>query len=332
MATLITGAGLIGSHAARLLVDRGEPVWLYDVNPVPEHVASVVDPARVGLIRGDVLDLEGLGGALREQQIDRILHTAALLTIGVREAPYQGVRTNILGTATVLEAARLAGVRRVVLTSSATVYYGLFDQPAAAPYPEDFPMRVVSQRPASVYAATKLAGEHLALLYADLYGLDVVVVRFAAVLGLWPGATGGAAARLVRALLEPTLRGEAAVIADPALVWEGGDEFVDVRDAAGGAVAALFAARPAARVYSIGMGVLHSFEDFVRAAARAVPGFRVQVRAKPAGGFAGYPLIRPQPSDIGAAKRELGFAPQYDLADALAACATYLAGRRQTKA
>lgn len=324
MATLITGAGLIGSHVARLLADRGESVYLYDVNPVRDHVASVVDPARVGLIRGDVLDLEGLGRGLRDHRIGRILHTAALLTAAVREAPYEGVRVNVLGTATLLEAARRAGLRRVVLSSSSTVYYALFNEPAAAPYPEDFGMRVVSQRPTSVYAATKLAGEHLGLLYGDLYGLDVVVVRFAAVLGLWPGPTGGMASRLVRALLEPALRGEPAVIDDPRLVWHGGDEFVDVRDAAAGAVAALAAPAPSARVYSIGMGVLHGFDDFVQAARRVVPGLRVEVRVTPAGGFAGYPLLRPQPSDNSAARRDLGFAHTHDLTAALAACAAYL--------
>ena len=328
MATLITGAGLIGCHVARILLERGEPTWLYDVKLDPIAIESVVDSARVGQIQGDVEDLPRLEEIIREHKIDRILHTAASLTAGIRQDPLRGIRTNILGTAAILEAARRAGVRRVVLTSSSTVYYALLDQPATAPCPEDFVMRVVTQRPSSIYSATKLAGEHLGLLYTDLYGVDVVVVRLAAVCGLWAGPSGGMAGRLVRALLEPAIRGQPAVIDDPLLVWRGGDEFVDPRDAAAGAVAALFAEHPQSRVYSIGMGVLHGFDDFVRAAGEAIPGFRVEVRVEPTGGFAGYRYLRSQPSDIGAAKRELGWAPKYDLAAIMKACATFLAGHR----
>lgn len=327
MATLITGAGLIGSHAARLLAEREEPTWLYDLNPDATAVASVVDPERIGLIRGDVEDLERLEQVLREHRIDRILHTAAYLTAGMRQDLLRGIRTNVVGTLTVLEAARRAGARRVVLCSSSTVYYAAFDDGATAPCPEDFSMRVLSQRPQSFYAATKLSVEHFGLLYADHYAADVVVIRPAAVLGLSSPA-GGITGRLVRALLEPAIRGEPSVIDDPLLVWRGGDEFVDVRDAAAGSVAALFADHPQSRVYSIGTGTLYSFEDFVRAACEAVPGCRVEVRVRPTGGFAGYRLIRSQPSDIGAAKRELGWTPRYDLAATMKECAAYITRHR----
>ena len=324
MATLITGAGLIGCHAARILLERGEPVWLYDLKPDPTAIESVVDSTRIGLIQGDVEDDARLEGILRKHKIDRILHTAASLTAGIRQDPLRGIRTNILGTAAVLEAARRAGVSRVVFTSSSTVYYALLNQSAMAPCPEDFSMRVVTQRPSSIYSATKLAGEHLGLLYTDLYGVDVVVVRLAAVCGLWAGPSGGMAGLLVRALLEPAMQGRPVVIDDPLLVWLGGDEFVDPRDAAAGTVAALFAENPQSRVYSIGMGVLHGFDDFVRAAGEAIPGLRVEVRVEPTGGFAGYRYLRSQPSDIGAARRELGWAPQYDLAAIMKECSTFL--------
>jgi len=331
MATLITGAGLIGSRVARLLMDRGEPAWLYDVRPNPSVLASVVDLGRVGLIQGDIEDGAALDRVLREHRIERIVHTAALLTAGILLDIPCGIRANVVGTVTVLEAARRAGVGRVVLTSSSTLYYGLCNEPASAPCPEDFAMRVISQRPGSLYAATKLAVEHLGLLYTDLYGLDVVVVRPAGVLGLWPGGTGGFSGRLVRALLEPAIRGEATVIDNPLFVWQGGDEFVDARDAASGLVAALFADRPVSRVYSVGMGVLHSFEDFVRAAREAVPGLRVEVRVEPKGGFSGFRFVRQQPSDIGAAKRELGWTPRYDLAATMKDCAAFISGRHSAE-
>jgi len=326
MATLITGAGLIGSHVARLLLARGEPAVLFDVRPNRAAIGSVVDLESVELIQGDIEDAAALDRVLREHRINRIVHTAALLTAGILPDIPRGVRTNIVGTVTLLDAARRAGVGRVVLTSSSTLYYALCNQPASAPVPEDFTMRVTSQRPGSIYAATKLAVENFGLLYFDQFGVDVVVVRPAGVLGLWPGGTGGFTGRLMRALLEPAIRGRTSVIEDPAFVWKGGDEFVDARDAASGLVAALFAERPVGRVYSVGMGVLHSFKDFLQAAEQAVPGLRVDIRVEPKGGFSGFQFERSQPSDISAAKRDLGWAPQYDLAAAVKNCATFLTG------
>jgi len=228
VAILITGAGLIGTEAARQLVARGEEVWLLDFRPDATAVTAMVGPGRVGLIQADVEDIAAIEGALREHSIDRVLHTAAFLTAGMSQDLLRGIRTNIVGTATVLEAARRNRVRRVVLTASSTAYYGLFNEPAATPYPEDFAMRVVSQRPQSLYAATKLAGEHLGLIYQHSYGVDVVIVRFAAVLGLSPWSTGGIGGRLLRTLLEPAIRGEPAVIDDPLIVWRGGDEFAEI--------------------------------------------------------------------------------------------------------
>ena len=325
MATLITGAGLIGCHVARLLVERGEPAWLYDVHPNRAAIATVVDPAGLGIVQGDVEDVALLERLLRENRIDRIVHTAALMTAGILPDIPRGVRTNVVGTTAILEAARRVGAGRVVLTSSSTLYYGLCNQPASAPYPEDFAMHVVSQRPGSIYAATKLAIEHLGLLYRDLYGLDVVIARPAAVLGLWAGGPGGFTGRLVRSLLEPAIRGETVVIDDPQIAWKGGDEFIDARDAASGLVAALFATNPDARVYSIGMGVLHTFEEFVQAGRQAVPALRVEVRVAPQGGFAGFKFERAQPSDIRAARRDLGWVPQYDLAAIMKNCAGFIA-------
>jgi UDP-glucose 4-epimerase len=212
-----------------------------------------------------------------------------------------------------------------VLTSSSTVYYGMFNELASAPYPADFPMRIISQRPGSFYSATKVATEHLALVYHDQFGLDVVIVRPGAVLGLWAGGDGGITGRLVRALIEPGLRGEVARIDDPMLVWRGGDEFVDARDAASGLVAALFAQEPKTRVYSIAMGVLHSFDDFVAAARASVPGLRVEVGVNRQGGFAGFKYPRPQPADAATPRVELGWKAEYDLSAIMRDCATFIA-------
>jgi UDP-glucose 4-epimerase len=325
MTTLITGAGLIGSQVARLLVARGEPVVLYDLCPDLAAIATMVDPALIRIEQGDIRNGEQLEHLMRAAKVDRVVHTAALMTAGILPDIAHGVSVNVVGTATLLDLARRLGVGRFVLTSSSTVYYSTFNEPTSVPYPADFPIRIVSQHPGSFYSATKVAVEHLALVYREQFGLDVVIVRPGAVLGLWAGGDGGITGRLVRSLIAPALRGAPARIDDPMLVWRGGDEFVDARDAASGLVAALFAPEPKTRVYSIGMGVLHSFDDFVAAARAAVPGLRVEVGVNPQGGFAGFKYPRPQPADATTPRAELGWKAEYDLAAIMRDCAAFIA-------
>jgi UDP-glucose 4-epimerase len=187
-------------------------------------------------------------------------------------------------------------------------------------------MAVLSERPTTFYSATKLAGEHLALIYAADFGVDVVLLRYGAVIGEWAGPNRSIPGRLVRALLLPALKGEPAVIDDPMLVWQGGDDFVDARDCARANAAALAAPAPRQRVYHVTMGRMAGFADFVAAAQRLYPGFKADLRVTAKAGFAGFPKVRPATSDLVAAERELGFMPRYDLDAALAECARWLAG------
>jgi UDP-glucose 4-epimerase len=232
---------------------------------------------------------------------------------------------NILGGVNVLEAARKFGLARVVLASSSTVSYAAFASNPGERYPEDFQMKVLSERPTTFYSATKLAGEHLALIFAADFGVDVVLLRYGAVIGEWAGPNRSIPGRLVRALLVPAMKGETAVIDDPMLVWQGGDDFVDARDVARANALALAAKSPAQRVYHVTFGRMHSFDDFAAATRSLYPGFKVDMRVTAKAGFAGFPKIRPATSDLAAAAAELDYAPRYELSAALAECARWLA-------
>lgn len=317
MSTLITGAGLIGCHTARLLAERGEAAVLLDLRPAQAAIAGVVSHPRVEVVAGDVTDLELLERLIRSRGVRRIVHTAALLSTAIRQDPLAGVRVNVLGTAQVLELARRHALERVVLASSTTVGYTAFGDFQGSAFPEDYPMRALSHRPGSIYAATKVAGEHLALLYRDLYQVPAVCLRYAAVIGAWDGPGTSVPGKVLASLAGPARRGEEAVITDPYTVWRGGEEFIDARDCAHANVAALDAPAPTQGVYHIGLGSLAGFDDFATAVRASHPTLRVRVEAAPAGGFAGFPHVRQAPSDIGAAARELGWAPRYSLADAV---------------
>lgn len=324
MTTLITGAGLIGTLTARHLAGLGEKVVLYDVNPQREAIAATLRPHDVPVIAGDVASFPALSDAIERNGVRRIVHTAAMLTAAIRADPPRGIGVNILGTVNVLEAARKFGLARVVLASSSTVSYAAFASNPGERYPEDFRMSVLSERPSTFYSATKLAGEHLALIYAADFGVDAVLLRYGAVIGEWAGPNRSIPGRLVRALLIPAIRGETAIMDDPMLVWQGGDDFVDARDVARANALALTAAAPRQRVYHVTFGRMYGFDDFVTATRRLYPAFQIDVRVAARAGFAGFPKIRPATSDLTAAEADLAYRPRYDLDDALEECVAWL--------
>ena len=122
MAILITGAGLVGTHTAQRLLDRGEKPVLYDLAPNRAYMQTVLDVDRVPVVRGDIRDLPHLMQVTREHQCDVIVHTAGLIGGRVDEEPYSGLQINLQGTINVLETARVMGARRVLFASTEGVY------------------------------------------------------------------------------------------------------------------------------------------------------------------------------------------------------------------
>ena len=127
MTTLVIGSGLIGSQVARILTERGETPVLMDVAAQKEAMAQIVDLAKVTLIQGDVLRPLSIVDAIKAHGITRIAHTAAnpLLTLGAQREPYAAIQLNIMGTVNVLEAARITGLKRVVVSSSSVLNHYL---------------------------------------------------------------------------------------------------------------------------------------------------------------------------------------------------------------
>lgn len=329
MTILITGAGLIGCHTARLLADRGQDCLLLDRAPAHEAIASVVRHPRVTVLSGDVTDLAALRAVVERHRVQGIVHTAALLSTAIRQDPVRGVQVNVMGTMHVLELARLLKLRQVVLASSTTVGYNAFGEFQGAAFPEDFPLRSIAHRPGSIYAATKVAMEHLGLLYRDLYATPVIALRYAAVIGAWHGPGTSVPGKVLASLARPAREGRPSIIDDPFLVWRGGEEFIDARDCAHANVAALDAldqsgSSPSLQgVYHIGSGQLHTFEDMVAAVKRLHPDLQVRLDVTPSGGFAGFPHVRHAASDISAAAREIGWIPRYTLNDSVHEFAPY---------
>lgn len=321
MSILITGAGLVGSYAAARLVEMGERPVLYDLAPPWENLRRVLDLGKVEVVRGDILDFPDLARVVRDKGIDRIIHTAAFLTAGARERPYAAIKVNILGTANVLEAARIWGIKRVVFTSSATVYYSTFSTPGEEPQEEDFSLRAVSQRPQGVYPTTKLAAEHLGLNYRDLYGVDFVALRFAGVFGPWHGPVAGLPGMALKELAERPFR-ERVVRIGRDLVWSGKEDFLYMKDAAESTVLACLASQKGSSeavipVYNVSMGRGYDFEEVLETLQEVYPQVEIQVVEGGEATAGGYPSTPKRPMDLGRTREELGYQPRYPMGEAL---------------
>lgn len=173
---LVTGgAGFIGSHLVAALVQRDDPseVRVLDnfATGFRENLAPVAD--RIQVIEGDLRDFETVCRAVQDVQV--IYHQAALPSVerSVKN-PLDSNGANITGTLNLLTAARDAHVRRVVLASSSSVYGN------SPSLPKDESM---TPEPLSPYAVTKLTGELYARVFAQLYGLETVCLRYFNVFG-----------------------------------------------------------------------------------------------------------------------------------------------------
>lgn len=167
MRVMVTGgAGYIGSVVTEALCARGDDVVVYD-SLVTGHRAAV-DP-RARLVVGDLRDA-GLAACMAANRVEAVVHMAAISLVGESVAePDRYFQNNVVGGLALLDAARAAGVRSIVFSSTAAVYGAPDRQPIAESCPT---------APGNPYGATKLAIEHALVAYAAAYGLGSVRLRY----------------------------------------------------------------------------------------------------------------------------------------------------------
>lgn len=175
------GASQIGSHIAEQLLAAGaREVRLLDNLSLgsSELLQPLLADPRCKLIRGDVLRLNELHDAL--EGADGVFVVAGLMASSINVNPWIGLDVNIRVVQNTLEACRYRGVKKIVFSSSAGVY-GTPEQESTA---EDAPLQWQAVSPAmALYSASKVAGESLARLYQQQYGIDYVALRYTAVYG-----------------------------------------------------------------------------------------------------------------------------------------------------
>lgn len=246
-AVVTGGAGFIGSTLVDVLVGRGDEVLVVDD-------LSAGDPANldgalaagVRLVECDIRDTAALRELLTGFRPDVVHHLAAQIDVRrSMEDPRHDASVNVVGTVSVLEAARAAGAGAVVVCSTGGAIYG---DDAPLPTSEEQPAA-----PASPYGLSKLAAERYAGFYAREHGLGVLVLRFANVYGPRQHPSGGAG--VVSLFCDRARSGE-----PPVIFGDGGQtrDFLFVGDVAAAATAAgdrLVGGELAGAVFNVGTGV-----------------------------------------------------------------------------
>ena len=171
---LVTGgAGFIGSHVVDELLRQGERVRVLDNFCTGKRANLAHNLDRIELLEGSLTDLETVRRAVAG--VDNVLHLGAIPSVPRSVAdPIASNEANVTGTLNLLVAARDEGVRRVVYSSSSSVY----GNSPALPKREDMPAS-----PLSPYAVSKLAGENYCRAFHEVYGLQAVALRYFNVFG-----------------------------------------------------------------------------------------------------------------------------------------------------
>jgi nucleoside-diphosphate-sugar epimerase len=174
---LITGgAGFIGSSIAETLLAQGERVRIVDdfSSGRRENIAALrAGPSQLEVIEGTIVDPPTVAQAMKGVEI--VFHEAAIPSVARSvEDPQAAILAGVQGTTVVLDEARRAGARRVVFAASSAAY---------GDGPQSPKVETMPPQPLSPYAASKLTGEHLMRIFADLYGLETVSLRYFNIFG-----------------------------------------------------------------------------------------------------------------------------------------------------
>jgi len=298
---VIGGAGLIGSHVVEeLLKEDVQEVIVYDnfCRGSQENLeVALRDPrCRIFELGGDVLQTDILDAAMRG--IDAVVHLAALWLLQCYEFPRSAFDVNIRGTFNVLEACVAHKVKRLVYSSSASVYGDALMEPMR----EDHPYNNWT-----FYGATKIAGEHMLKAFHKRYGLNGVALRYMNVYGPRQDYQGTYIAVMMKILdnldkgLPPVVYGDGSQSYD----------FIYVTDAARANVCALKSDVPFG-FYNVGRGIKTSIKELTELIL-SITGINLPIRYEPAG----QTFVTNRVGDPEAARNDLGFVWQVDLEEGL---------------
>ena len=297
MKYLVTGgAGFIGSHLVELLIKNGHLVRVLDdfSSGSRANLDSVRASPLLEVVEGDVRDAKLVGRLVIGT--DGIFHQAALVSVQQSlEQPALSFDINVRGTVVVLESARLAGIKRVVLASSAAVY----GDSAMLPLSEG-----TQTNPLSPYALDKCSMEHYAAQYHRLYGLETIVLRYFNVYGPRQSPASPYSS-VISLFFDQISRGKGVTVYGDG---EQSRDFAHALDVVQVNVTAMMGRYTAFRAYNVGSGRETTINELIGMLSD-IAGRHVPVSyAPPRTGD-----IRRSCADIRLVCTEFGYQPQWDL-------------------
>ncbi|TWT44542.1 UDP-glucose 4-epimerase [Phycisphaerae bacterium RAS1] len=296
---LVTGgAGFIGSHLARRLLDDGQQVRVIDNLSTGRRENMADFAAGFEFIHGDICDAETVQRAVAGAEV--VFHLAARSSVPRSiDFPVEAHAANATGTLNLLEASRAAGVRRLVYSSSSSAYG---DTPVL-PKRED-----MRPQPLSPYAVSKLAAEQYCSVYAQVYGLQTVSLRYFNVFGPKQNPASDYAA-VIPAFVTRMARGEKPIVYGDG---EQSRDFCYIDNVVQANLLAARAGKVSGEVVNIGCGERTTLNAIIVEINRAL-GTSLPADYRPA--RAGD--VRHSLADIGEAKRVIGYEPRVMFAEGL---------------
>ncbi|HTK75903.1 MAG TPA: NAD-dependent epimerase/dehydratase family protein [Gemmataceae bacterium] len=297
--SLVTGgAGFIGSHLVEALTALGRPVRVFDDFSTGMR-KNLEKAGAAEIVTGDVADPAAVEGAMHGVKV--VYHLAALASVARSvETPAVTHRACCTGTLHVLDAARKAGVRRLVFAASSSAYGGAS---IADGQKEDAPMR-----PLSPYAAAKLAGELYLKAFAHTYGIETVSLRFFNIFG--PRQRADSPYSGVIALFTAAM----AAGKRPGVHGDGlqSRDFTFVSNAVQALMKAAEAKGVSGNVYNVGTGSSITVLDLIAALNKLLGTDLKPLFAPPRAGD-----VRFSRADISRTRRDLGYNPDVPFLDGL---------------
>jgi len=298
MAILVTGGtGYIGRWLARDLIGRGIETVALDRVPADPN-SSLPLPAEAIYVEGDVTNRDAVVAAAKSRPFSAIVHLAGVVTMGCEKDPELGMRVNLGGTHNILEAARLAGIPRVVFASTISVYGPDVPQPLT---------ENVAIEPMTWYGQSKLMAEQLGLYYQRRYGIDFRAARLAAIVGPFRVAAGSAT-------LYTTLILENAALGKPYIIEvdeEAATPICYARDAARALATLATADSAPRRIYNVGT-CRATAVGLLELAKRKYPDAKIEFRPDPEMAAVGRISWNWELS-VDAAAHDLGWRPAFSM-------------------
>lgn len=311
---VIGGTGFVGGYLVKFLVDQGRKVVAYDRLP-PIEKDNILHKLKDSFVfkSGDVTDLSYLLHVIKEHHVEGVVNCAALVANTANEHPIEALNVNIIGSANVLEAARIMGLGRIVLVSSS----------AAMGAPEDLETPRKEEEtvlPAiGVYPLSKLAIEHLVATYRKLFGVSAVAIRPRAVYG--PGVTRHHLLPMDQIVREVVKGG-------PFKQESGADSSFDVtyvKDLAKGLALAYDKRDPKHCVYNISFGQNIKMSSVAKVLKSHFPNQQIELGPGPWPGVlpkgaqtdSTYRRSQRPPQDIAKAREDLGYSPEWPVERAI---------------